>query len=250
MRDHAIRVGGALALLVVGFFVARLSSALARRFVRRGVEVALRRGSVEPSRFERLAPEVIGGVVFWVVFVFFAAAATEQLGSEVVTGAVSTLAGYLPSVLGAALIVFAALMVGEFAARGVERAAHAAGIAYAGVLGRAVKTVTLLIAGVIALEELGVDSTLLVLLTGIVLGSLIGGAALAFGLGARTLVSNILASHYLLTTYRAGQMIKVDGVQGRIVEIKPIGVVLDSTEGQVLIPAKSFSETKSVLVNE
>jgi hypothetical protein len=45
-------------------------------------------------------------------------------------------------------------------------------------------------------------------------------------------------------------MIRVDGVQGRIVEIKPIGVVLDSTEGQVLIPAKSFSETKSVLVNE
>jgi hypothetical protein len=40
------------------------------------------------------------------------------------------------------------------------------------------------------------------------------------------------------------------GALSELVEIRPTGVALDSSEGQVLIPAKTFSESVSVLVEE
>jgi hypothetical protein len=50
---------------------------------------------------------------------------------------------------------------------------------------------------VVALDQLGIDSTLLILAIGIVLAAVLGSVALAVGLGARSEVSNIIAVHYL-----------------------------------------------------
>jgi len=47
-----------------------------------------------------------------------------------------------------------------------------------------------------------------------------------------------------------GQRIRVGEVQGRIAQIKTTGVVIDTPDGRVFVPAKEFSETISVLLNE
>ena len=222
-------------------FLARLNRLLPRR--------AKTAGTVEDG-VEGLASRVISGVVFWGVMLFFVAAATAELGLPVITDAITSLARYLPRVLGATVIVFAGLVLGSLARTATTSAADRAGFDYAKLLGQVSKFAVVLLAGVIALEQLGVDSNLLMLGLIIVLGSFIGGGALAFGLGARTAASNVIASHYLNETYEVGQRIKVNNVQGRIAEIKTTGVVIDTPEGRVFVPAKEFSESISVLLNE
>jgi small-conductance mechanosensitive channel len=117
-------------------------------------------------------------------------------------------------------------------------------------LGRAAKVAVFLLAGVVALDQVGVDSTLLILVFSIVIGVVLGGLALAFALGARTAVSNIIASHYLSRAYRLGQHIRIGNNQGRIEEIGPTYVILETAEGRVLVPAKEFTETTSILLLE
>jgi len=76
----------------------------------------------------------------------------------------------------------------------------------------------------------------------------VGGAALAFGIGSKETVSNILASYYLQKTYRVGQEVRIAGLEGRILEITSTAVSLDAPVGRVLVPARKFSEEASVLL--
>ena len=81
--------------------------------------------------------------------------------------------------------------------------------------------------------------------------TLTGMSSLVFvGLGARTAVSNIIASHYVAQAYRVGQTVRVAGVEGRIVETTPTAVFVAGPEGRVMIPAKTFAENASTLVTE
>ncbi len=248
--DYLPRLASALLLVAIGWLVARLLRALVRQIVSRLEKLVRRRTRGDATREQKVAAQVAAGIVFWLVLLFFVAAATEQLGLRVVTQALSDLATYLPAGLGAVLILLLAFLFADFAKSAVTSAATASGLGYADLLGDLTKTFTFVVAGVLALDQLGFNSTILVVLSATLFGGLVGGATLAFGLGSRTTVSNVLASHYLSQIYRAGQTIRIEGITGRIIEIRPTSVLLDTAEGQTVIPAKTFSESASTLLPE
>ena len=105
-----------------------------------------------------------------------------------------------------------------------------------------------MIAVVTGIDQVGVESRFLIAALTIVIAAVIGGAALAFGLGARTAVSNIIGAHYLRQTYRVGQTVRIGSVEGSIVAMTTTAVILETGGGRVLVPAKEFSEGVSVLV--
>lgn len=244
------RILAALLLIAVGWALAALLRALVRQVAGRIERLAHRRTGAEETPGQKAAARVAAGVVFWLVLVFFIAAATEQLGLEVVTQGLVGLATYLPAVLGAVLIVLAALLLADSVRRGATSLATWSGLRYADMFGELARVLIYVIASVFALDQLGVDSTILVVLSATFFAGLVGAASLAFGLGARTTVGNILAAHYLPESYRTGQTILVQGITGRIIEIRRTTVVLDTDGGQVAVPAKVFSESVSTLVRE
>jgi small-conductance mechanosensitive channel len=240
-------------LLLVGWLLARvlrsmivrLSDRLDGLFRKPTADDFLRRFGVE-----RPASTVIGSIVFWLVFLLFFTAATETLGLPVLATWLSGVSYYLPRILVAALIVFAGLLAGNLAREAVSATARSAGLAYGELLGRAVYVIVLMIAVVTGVDQLGVESRFLTLMIAIVIGALIGGAALAFGLGSRTTVSNIIAAHYLRQVYRIGDHVRIGTVHGRIVEIRPTCVILEGLDSRALVPAKDFSEVASMLITK
>lgn len=244
---------GAIVLFLVGWLLARLLRAATTRLIPRLYRLipsrSFQRG-LKTSGMERLASEVTGAVVFWLVFLFFLAAATEALGLPVVSTLVSGLARYLPSVLAAILIVVAGIVMGNLARTALATAAASAGLSYGDLLGRLTQVAILLVVGVVAIDQIGIDSTFLMVSMAIVLFSILGGMALGFGLGARSIVGNLLASHYLLQTYRVGQRVRIGELEGRILEINNTAVILDTSQGRALVPAQQFSQAPSVLLPE
>lgn len=242
---------GALALLFGGWILARLLRGLIRRLARpldwlfgsRFVERPLKRLGIE-----RPASEITGEIIFWVVILVFVTAATETLGLPVIATWIGGLAFYLPRLLVGLLILFAGLLAGNLAGDAVRRTATAAGVAQAVLLGQVVQLAIVVIAAVTAVEQLGIDTAFLTSAITIVIGSVIGGAALAFGLGARTHVGNLIASHYLRQLYRTGERVRIAGVEGTLAEIGPTAAVIRTDEGRVLVPAGEFAETVSMLV--
>lgn len=251
--EHLPNILGAILLVLGGWLLARLLRAAIVRlsgrldgFVQnRSRDTFLRRLGVE-----RPASTVLGGIAFWLVFLLFFTAATETLGLPVLATWLSGVSFYLPRILVAVLIVLAGLLAGNMARDAIAATASAAGLAYAELLGRAVYVIVLLVALVTAVDQLGIESRFLTLTITIVIAALIGGAALAFGLGSRTTVSNIIAAHYLRQSYRVGHFVRIGSQQGRIAEITPTAVILENAEGRVMVPAKDFSEVASILVTK
>jgi small-conductance mechanosensitive channel len=157
---------------------------------------------------------------------------------------------YLPNVLAAALIVAAGLVIGTVVRGLVSAAAASTGVAFASTLGRLAHAVIVLVAIVIALDELGIASGALIVMLTVTSGSVLAGLGLAFGLGARTAVSNIIGSHYLAQAYKIGQTVQIGEIEGQLAERTPTAVVIVTEAGRVLVPAKRFSEENSVLVAE
>lgn len=254
LRELLPNVLAATALILVGLLMARLLGSWSRRLTRGALERLGRSATIhsalQRTNMSSAVPKIVAAFVFWLVFLFFAATALEALGLPVVTDSLGRFVYYLPNVLAAALIVAAGLVIGTVIRGLVATAAISAGVAFSSVMGRIAYGVILLIAIVIALDELGIDSGALIVMLTVTSGSVLAGLGLAFGLGARTAVSNIIASHYLVQAYDVGQTIRIGKIEGQIAETTPTAVVIITEGGRVMVPAKKFSEQASMLVTE
>jgi hypothetical protein len=253
------RLLAAVGLGVLGWLVARLGRFVSVRLLRGwGSRVAGGVGRVLGSReaesqvrqatLQQPVADAVGRVVFWLLMLLFLAAATEALGLPVISAWLSGVAAYLPRLLAAVLVLLLGLLAGGLVRSALAAAAASARLAHGDLLGRVGQLIVLMASAIVGFDQLGVHVTFLTVVAGIVTGALLGGAALAFGLGARTAVGNIIAAHYLLKTYKVGHHVRIGEFQGHIVEITPTSVVIATAEGQALVPAKEFSERASVLL--
>lgn len=240
----------AIALLIGGWLLARVLCFACARLIR-GLDNLLRRHGMERLmiRFglDRSASDLIGSIVYWLVFLVFFAAATETLGLPVVAAWLGGVSTYLPRVLVAGLILLAGFLAANIARDALTTAASATGIAYSGLLGRMVYIAIVLIAVITGIDQIGIESRFLTATITIVIASVVGAAALAFGLGARTAVSNIIASHYIRQIYRVGHNVKIGEAQGKISEITNTVVIIENANDRMVVPAKEFSEKISIL---
>jgi small-conductance mechanosensitive channel len=241
----------AVILLGVGVLLAFVLRMLAVRMVT-AIEHAvpgraLRTSFAGAAREQRVA-DIVGSVVFWAVLLFFLATAANALGLALLNSVVDSLSLFVPRVFAAVLILLTGLVIGNLARGAVTATAAGAGTSVGPGLGNVVRVAVVIAAGLIAVAELGVDVALLTAIFSVAVGALLGGFALAFGLGARTAISNIIGSHYLRQTFEVGQTARIGGIEGTIVELTATAVVLDVPDGRMIVPAKQFGEMPSTLV--
>jgi len=251
--EHVPAIAGAMVLLLIGWGVAKLSSILGRvlsqrLFDRLSTGKALA-SALDASGVRTVAPGLIGSLFFWIVLTLFAVAAVEVLGLPILTNLFGRLAAYLPNIVASAALVIGGLAAARFARGAAIRAAELMGLEQqAGALAGFTQALVITIAGVMALEQLGLHGRLLELILAITLGTVLGTAGLAFALGARTAVANIVAARYVTQVCNVGQEVRIDEVQGTVVELTSTAVIVESSEGRIIIPAARFHESSPVLL--
>jgi small-conductance mechanosensitive channel len=250
-RAHQLKLVGALALLALGWTIGLLMRLVVSRLVRALGRMVpgrlLQRGFPRPT-LEREVSDVIGLIVFWAVVLFFVAAAANVLGLPVLAASMSGIGLYVPRLIAAVLIAVGGLVIGNLARDAAAAASAAAGTPFAAAIGQIVRAAILITSGLIAVAELGIDITLLTAIISVTLLAGLGAFALAFGLGAREAVGNIIGAHYARQTLDVGRHVRIGDVEGTIATITATAVIVQAPGGQVVIPAKLFNETMSVLV--
>jgi small-conductance mechanosensitive channel len=196
------------------------------------------------------AGSFLGTAFFWLIIFSSILVITDILELTVLTNWFQSIIHYVPNILAAILIVFTAIILGNLVSDTLLSVGKRTGIKYSTTLVRIIRFVLLLLAIVIALDQIGIEIALLINIIDIVLAALLFGAALAFGLGARTSISNILACYYIRKRYKVGDEIQVGKTRGIIIKIDTTNIVMDNEIGQVTIPAKLFNETKSYLIKK
>ncbi len=221
---------GGLAVLLIGWLIAKLLRAVLQRAIRGGLDALLERTgaqqALERTSMTATPSEILGGAVYWLVMILFLMAASRVLGLDAVSDAITTILSYIPSLLSAAVILAAGVFLARFVSNFVTSAGTAANLSYAKGLGAVANAAIVVMVGVVTLEQLGVDTQILITVITVVVAAITAGMGLAFALGARNVVSSILAGHYLRQTLPAGAEVEVAGKSGVLEQIGPISTTL------------------------
>lgn len=240
----------AVALLVVGWLAARLLRLVAVR-ASRMLEALLARfvgpAGAERVRFGR-SSEVLGTVVFWLVLLVFLSAAAQVLGLRTFTDWLARLLDYVPTLAAGVLIIVVGYILAGFVGDLVRAAAPGLAPAQRNALARIAQGATLVMAVLVGADQVGIRVTWLAILAAIVLAALLGGVTLAVSLGARGYVSNLIGAHYLRQAFRVGERVRVAGFEGRILEVTPTSLVLETRDGRVSLPGRIYHEEPIVLL--
>jgi hypothetical protein len=246
--ESAPQLLGAVAVLLLGWFVAQLLRVSTRKLVR-GLDNLWSGKVVEDSagqlRAKRTQAIIAGNVVFWVVLIFFIATAANLAGWHMLSNWMDSVVIYLPNLVSGLLIILAGFLLSNVVRKVVISGAESAGMSQGTVLARIAQIVVIFTTLLIGIEQIGINVDFLTNVLIVIVGVLLAGAALAFGLGANTLIANIIGAQYLRKHCRIGEQMRLGDIEGSIVEVTQTCIVLDTEYGRAVIPAKMFHEKVS-----
>jgi hypothetical protein len=241
---------GAVLLLIAGWILARILRVLATRAAMLLDTLLARMGG--PAGAERLrmgrASAVLGTVVFWLVLLFFATAATQVLGLQTFTDWLARLIDYLPTLAAGVLIVVAGYVVSRFVGDLVRATATRLDAAQRSVLARLTQVAILVGAVLVGADQIGIRITFLAIFAAAAAAAVVGGLAIAVGLGARDHIANLSGAHHLRQAFSVGQTVRVAGHQGRILEVTTEALILETDEGRVTLPGRVYGEQPITVV--
>lgn len=238
----ASSLGVGVALMVAGLIVSALARRLVKAMVRgSGVEALAERAGVARALYavgikDGLA-SFLGGVVYATGLVLTLSVVSDALGLSIVSTLMASLLRYLPRLLTAVAFLLGTTLVASVvrsfiehlaAQRGdIESPRTAAALAHGSVM---------LLGGMLAAEQAGIEISLLSTLLQIALGGAVLGLALSFALGFHGVFRGMVARHYYAPLVRVGDVVRVGEDEGTVVSFAPSALVLRTADGERIIP--------------
>jgi Conserved TM helix len=184
-----ILLGGFVIAWAFGFFVERLFRVIGFDHLcdRLGMNAALLRGGVktDPSH-------IVGRSIYWTVIVLASIAALGALNLTPINQFAQSLLAYVPHLVTAAVILLAGYFLSNFVSQAVLIAAVNAGLPPARLIAACSRWGLQVLAGAMALEQLGIAQHIVVVGFGITWGGIVLAGAIAFGLGAADLAKEFM----------------------------------------------------------
>ncbi|HET9506746.1 MAG TPA: hypothetical protein VFO81_02280 [Gaiellaceae bacterium] len=188
---------GALAILVIGYFVAKFVSGLVWRALHRaGFDRTLHsgQGGSFVQKLTSSPSKLVGTLAFWAILLGAISLSVTALGIEALTDFVAAVYAYLPNVLAAVLIFLVAGAISAAVATLVTRTMGDTS------LGRIVATaapiLVMTIATFMILDQLMIAESIVTITYAGLIGAIALGSALAFGLGGREVARELLQGAY------------------------------------------------------
>jgi len=244
-------VVGALALGFIGWLVARIARVTVRSLGRRLNDLVARLPLRHPKVFT-LSPAAIrllGDFAFWLVAFLFLVGIAYILELDVVGTWLARLAGLLPQILAGGFIIVIGIAASILLGQITEATAAPVGATRSHMLGRIVQVTVLVVAIVLGIGQTGLDMTLPVALIVVAAASIAGALSLAFALGATDLARDLIGAQGLQQHCELHQRIRVDDIEGEVVDLTATSVVLATSEGRVVVPGRVFHERAILLLS-
>ncbi len=197
---------GALIIVVIGYFIAKLLSLVVRKgLLRARFDRALHRTSAGDyiTRVVESPSKFVGKVAFWLTFLLFISMAASVLQISALDRILEGVYSYVPKVIAAVLIFLIASAISGGVAKFVQRVMGKTPTAR--MISTVVPVVTLSIAAFMILNQLNIAQDIVNILFTAIVGSISLGMALAFGLGGRDVAKDILQQAYDSTQANADQ---------------------------------------------
>ena len=135
---------------------------------------------------------LLSRIFYWLVVIIFVIIALYTLKVPAIEVLLEKFFLYLPDLFVAALLIIVGYILGNFLGRTALIASVNAGVKFSRLLGKGVKAVVVLLALVMALEQLGIGSGTVIVAFTVQFGGFVFALSLSFGLGGKDIARQYL----------------------------------------------------------
>ncbi|WP_375323769.1 hypothetical protein [Flagellimonas sp. GZD32] len=188
--------------------------------------------------------KIILGFVKWLLVLAFLIVAADILNWTIISVEIGNLLHYLPRFFSALVLLMIGFYIGNFVKNTVKRVFDSFEFGGSNLVSNLLFYVIVIFMSITALNQAGVDTTIITNNITLVLGSFLLAFSLGIGLGSREVVADILKSFYTRKTYAVGDKIVIGENEGVIEAIENNSLTLLTETGKFVIPIKDVVSQK------
>ena len=244
------KLAAMLVILMVGYIVAKILRWLARSILGKVQfdDICDKVGLHDVTRSFGLksgASEILSQLAFWAVMLMFLVASVDALGMDSVTQSINSLLGYLPNLIGAAVIVTFGLVLANLVKAMVTAAAERMGFEYGAALSQLVYGVIVIMIGSLAISQLNLETDLVNRIIEIVTMAVGAALALALGFGTRDMARHVVAGVYARESFQNGTTLQIGDNEGVVESVRAVNTTIRTSDGKtIIVPNGQLMETK------
>ena len=252
MIDFLPNLIGFLALLIVGWIIARVVARIVKRVLKSiGIDkVAERLNDIDlirRTKFEIVPSILLSKLLYYLILFVFIIAATEILKMEAVSNLMAGIMTYIPKLLSAIMVFLIGIFIADALKNIVLTACKSLAIPAAGVIANVVFYFIFLNVIMITLKQADLQTDFMENNISIILGGVILAFAIGYGFASQSLMSNFIASFYNKQKINVGDQIAIDNVKGEVISIDNNSIILQAEGKRVIIPlSKLNTETLEI----
>lgn len=241
------KILGALLLLIVGYFIAKIIARIIRRALQMAKVDTLADklqdiDMVSKSGINIVPSGIISKVVYYMIFLAFVVAAAGALGVEEISTLINQLVAYIPKLLVAAVILAIGLWFANFIKDILKTALDSMGVSGSGIISNIVFYFLFINIALSALGQAGIDMSFLNNNLTMILGGAVLAFAIGYGFASRDVMANLLGGLYGRNKFQKGDVISVNGTKGQVVDMDATSLTIQSESNtRVVIPLGHLS---------
>ena len=184
--------------------------------------------------------KIIVKFVKYLLVLIFVIIAAEMLGLEMVSKGIGNFIAYLPILISALLIFVVGVYLASRIKTAIVNTFKSLEITGGNLVGNIAFYAMVVVISITSLNQAGIDTEIITNNLTLILGSVFVAFTIAFGLGARDVISRLLFGFYTRRNFYAGQHIKTETIEGVIEQIDNICITIRTKDGLVYMPIKKF----------
>ena len=245
---------GAIVVLILGWLITKIVAFLLNKVLRLAKIDRLTDKINESDLFGKTdikfkVSKVIVSFVKWMLFLVFLIVAADVMNWQIVSTEIGNLVRYLPRLFSAMALFLIGLYIATFIKKAISGLFESFEFSGAKIISSLVFYVIVVFITITALNQAGVDTTIITTNVTLILGALLLAVAIGLGLGSKEVIRDLLRTFYSRKNYVVGDRIRIKGIEGTVEAIDNISMTLKTTDGKTIIPIKEVVENKVDIVS-
>lgn len=243
---------GALAILLIGWWVAKMVAAITQKMLEKvgADKLGEKLNDIDPIKSMKLEiklSEVISKILYYFILIFIFRPAADKLGVPAISDMVKLLVEFIPKLLSAGIMLFVGIWLADSLRNFIVTLCKSFNIAAGKLIGTAVFFFLLIIFVIQSVAQVGINTSLLESSFNLLVGGIIFAFAIGYGFASKEILHNIISSFYSKNRYKEGQTIEIDGIKGEIIAMDNTTITLRTGDSKTIFPLQVLQSKKVVV---
>ena len=188
--------------------------------------------------------KIVSNFVKWLLYIVIFITVSDILGLEIISNQISELLSYSPKLFAALVIFIVGMLLANFVKKGLKSLFDSMDMSGGKIISQVVFFMLLTFISITALNQAGINTQIITDNVNMIIAAFLLAFALAFGLGARQIISKLLSTFYARKMYEVGQKIVFNNENYEVIEVKSISVILKNAKGKLIVPINDIIESQ------